>query len=217
MALPITGGSILVLALVSLNFSHRTFSRSKDDQAEGLTCYDMFIFESVPQWSTLYRGVQLDSRDSVLIPVTCCYFSCFFWDLISFYIFPMQAGSHAARKLCRGRVELRPAWTPALRWRLLSVALAKSGPPLPQKSPKQLRHNSWILKEGGLFPDICQCERLNSVSWAGAATVCCNPLQSLAYLACELFRWQPRDRIRGPSWGGFYPSRQLWLHKGQVM
>ena len=33
MALPITGGSILVLALVSLNFFHRTFSRSKDDQA----------------------------------------------------------------------------------------------------------------------------------------------------------------------------------------
>lgn len=32
MALPITGGSILVLALVSLNFFHRTFSRSKDDQ-----------------------------------------------------------------------------------------------------------------------------------------------------------------------------------------
>eukprot|EP00435_Cladocopium_sp_Y103_P027614 s1905_g6.t2 len=32
MALPITGGSILVLALVSLNFFHRTFSRSKDYQ-----------------------------------------------------------------------------------------------------------------------------------------------------------------------------------------
>eukprot|EP00438_Fugacium_kawagutii_P002348 Skav227730 [mRNA] locus=scaffold5201:11290:12079:- [translate_table: standard] len=35
MALPITGGSILVLALVSLNFFHRTFSRSKDYQAPG--------------------------------------------------------------------------------------------------------------------------------------------------------------------------------------
>ena len=139
-------------------------------------------------------------------------------DIFLYFSLPMQAGSHAARKLCRGRVELRPAWTPALRWRLLSVALAKSGPPLPQKSPKQLRHNSWRkLKEGVLFLDICQCERLNSVSWAGAVTVCCNPLQSLAYLACELFRWQPRDRIRGPSWGGLYPSRQLWLHKGQVM
>jgi len=31
-ALPITGGSILVLALVSLNFFHRTFSKSKDEQ-----------------------------------------------------------------------------------------------------------------------------------------------------------------------------------------
>lgn len=33
-ALPITGGSILVLALVSLNFFHRTFSKSKDEQAQ---------------------------------------------------------------------------------------------------------------------------------------------------------------------------------------
>ena len=33
LALPITGGSILILALVSLNFFHRTFGPTKDDQA----------------------------------------------------------------------------------------------------------------------------------------------------------------------------------------
>ena len=33
MAIPITGGSLLLLALVSLNYFHRTFSREKNDQA----------------------------------------------------------------------------------------------------------------------------------------------------------------------------------------
>ena len=36
LALPITGGSILILALVSLNFFHRTFGPAKDDQAQAV-------------------------------------------------------------------------------------------------------------------------------------------------------------------------------------
>ena len=45
MALPITGGSILVLALVSLNFFHRTFSRSKEDQVG--TCAILILILSL--------------------------------------------------------------------------------------------------------------------------------------------------------------------------